>query len=227
MHCVHCGASVPEGASFCPNCGKSPNNSSPSTFTSGPPPAEPPSPKKKGKVLGCLGIGFGVLVLLIIIGAIADPKKGGTSSNGAAQNASGSTADPKTGGASDAGETAVAEADLPLAVKASELFNAYQNNEASAQRYFGGRKLFVTGKVEKVSLDFMDKAVVELRTPNQFMNVQASLASDAQDAGSDYNPGQTATLLCEDVSEVASIPMLKDCRPAAANTKTQAIEWRK
>lgn len=202
MHCVKCGAAVPDGAAFCPNCGATTADKS-----SAVPPAEPK--KKSNKLLGCLGIGVGVIILLVVVGSLAPDQPG--------------TADDSAPAAS-AAETA--PEDLPLAVTAAELFNAYENNEASAQSYFGERKLLVSGTVDKVILDFMDNPVVLLRTPNQFMSAHAALAEDAQGEAPNFNPGDQVKLLCQGVSEVIATPMLKDCRRAPAGTKSQPVQWR-
>jgi hypothetical protein len=152
-----------------------------------------------------LGISAGVVVLLAIIGSFGSPNSSGNSS----------------------AQTAASEepAELPIAVTATQLFNAYQNNEATAQGYFGDRKLLVSGTVDKVTLDFTDNAIVLLRTPNQFMSAQAALADDAQNEAGNYNPGDKAQMLCDGVSEVVATPMLKDCRTAPAGTKSQPVQW--
>jgi hypothetical protein len=158
-----------------------------------------------------LKIGLAIVVILIVLGVIGSmlPKP---------------TADQKSNAANGT-STAESPEDLPLAVTAKELFNAYQSNEASAQSYFGKRKLLVSGTVDKVALDFMDNPEVLLRTPNQFMSAHAALADDAKSQAGEFSPGDQLKLLCEDVSEVASIPMLKECRPAAKDQKSQTIQW--
>lgn len=210
MHCTKCGSVVPDGAAFCPNCGNATNEAAASStasrsFARTSEPEEPT--KKKSKMLGCLGIGLVVIVLLGILGSLApeDAKNGNT--------------------ATAASGTAAAADELPIAVTATELFNAYANNEATAQGYFGDRLLLVSGTVEKVTLDFSDDPVVGLRTPNQFMNAQAALAEDAHDEAGNFNPGDKAKLLCEGVSEIAGMPMLKECRTAPAGQKSKPIGW--
>ena len=166
--------------------------------------------KKVG--IGCLVL-FALFVVLAAIGSQVEPT--------ANEADSGSTENLASDGASDA-ET---RTELPVAVTATELFNAYQNNEASAQGYFGGRKLLVSGTVDKVTLDFMDDPVVGLRTPNQFMTAQAALADGAKNEAGNFSPGDKVQLLCEDVSEAVGTPMLKDCRTAPPGTKGQPVQW--
>lgn len=152
------------------------------------------TPKKKSHTvrngaLGCVGL----LVLLIIIASLVGGK----------------TATAPAGNADGAAKTAVATP--PLKVDAAKLARAYQNNEARAQSDYGDRPLLVSGTVAGVSLDIADDPKVELRTDNQFLNAQASLIDADKPKAKDFDKGQKVTLLCQGVSEVISIPMLKEC----------------
>lgn len=199
MHCTKCGTSIPEGAAFCPGCGApvaSGAAASPRPATSTAPGTRDGAAKPKKK-LGCLGwIGIAVVVL-IVLGVIGSNSKEPAGEQAASTPPPGAPAQPVK---------------PPLAVTATQLFNAYQGNEAAAQNAYGDRSLLVSGTVDKVDLDFMDKPRVLLKTPNQFMSAQAGLASDAEASASSLRPGQKVTLLCEGVSEVVATPMLKECR---------------
>lgn len=216
MHCVGCGTSIPEGASFCPECGLQASTTSAAASREQAGMIEPPK-KKNNKALGCLVIGAVILLLLYLIGSNAESTDQNQSANVTGTPAS----------ATSESSTATETAELPLAVTASELFNAYEGNEASAQSYFGDRPLLVSGTVKKVSLDFSDDPVVELETPNQFMSASANLADDAHDQAGNFSRGDKVKLLCEDVSEVMAIPQLKNCRTAPAGQKSQPIVWQK
>jgi len=175
--------------------------------------AEPPK-NKVGRVvgIGCLAV-VGLFIVLAAIGSQVEQTNTAVDA-------------PQAGAGSAASDNpATPPAELPIAVTATELFQAYDNNEASAQGYFGSRKLLVSGTVDKVTLDFMDDPVVGLRTPNQFMSAQAALADDAKSEAGNLNPGDKVKLLCADISEVAGIPMLKDCRTAPAGMKSQPVQW--
>jgi hypothetical protein len=159
------------------------------------------SKKSSSAAKGC-GVILLVLVVLAIIGAVFGDKKAGVASN---------TAQP----AADASTAATAEvdaADAATKVTVTQLFNAYDNNEAAAQRAFDGRSLLVTGTLDKVDLDMFDKPELLLKTPNQFMSAHADLVEADQSKAADLRRGQPVTLLCDKVSEVMSIPMLKDCQ---------------
>ena len=219
MHCIKCGTEIPEGGSFCPKCGTaSPQSASPAT-QEGPAPATdtstiPDAKTKSGP--GCLKIGLWIVAGLIVLGVIGNllPKPPEDKTKPAASDTASPTPTEEPG-------------EAPVAVTVSELFNAYQSNEASAQGYFGNRKLLVTGTVDKVALDLFDNPEILLRTSNQFMSAHADLADEAKASAGDYSPGDKVRLLCDGVSEVASIPMLKDCRKAPDGLKGEPVQWKK
>jgi hypothetical protein len=163
-----------------------------------------------------LKIGLGILAGLFVLGVIGNllPKAPEDKSKSSASGSA--TAAPSE----EPGE-------VPIAVTANELFNAYQANEASAQDYFGKRRLLVTGTVDKVALDMFDEPEILLRTSNQFMSAHADLADEAKSIAGNFSPGDKVRLLCDGVSEVASIPMLKDCRAAPDGLKGEPVQWRK
>jgi hypothetical protein len=100
-----------------------------------------------------------------------------------------------------------------IKVTASQLFEAYQANEMAAQQSYGGRTIEVTGQIDGVDLDISDNPVIKLRTSNQFMPVSIYLIDDRKSAAAAYNKGEKASFLCEDVSEVISMPQVKECVP--------------
>ena len=98
-----------------------------------------------------------------------------------------------------------------LAVSAAQLARAYDDNEAAAQRDYGGRPLFVAGKVSGVDLDIVDNPVVQLDGTGMFQDVHANLTDSDKPKAADLHKGQSVDLLCQDVSEVIGSPILKDC----------------
>ena len=97
------------------------------------------------------------------------------------------------------------------AVTATELFNAFSQNEVAAKRAFGDRALLITGTIDSVTLDFMDEPVVSLQTPNQFMSVQLDFDKADVESTSRLRAGNRISALCNELSEVAGTPMLDDC----------------
>jgi hypothetical protein len=194
MHCSSCGADLPDGSTFCPACGTAANTAQATVV--------PVKPKRK---FGCLAIAGMIIVGIFVLGLLM-PKTNNNSSD------------------SNSSDASVSTADLPLAVTAAELYNAYDKNEASAQNYFGMQQLLVSGVVEKVTLDFTDDPVVLLKTPNHFMSAQAALADEAKSDGAKLNPGDEVKLLCKHVTELAGTPMLKQCRVAPPGQKSQPAQ---
>lgn len=155
-------------------------------------PAAPntPAPPKKKAAKGCL-ILIAIIVILVVIGAIIGGNGGGS---------------PASPGASD-----TASAVEPTKVSATELFEAYQANEAAAQQQFGSAPLLVTGTVDGVDLDFKNDPVVKLRTSNEFMSAMANLTAESKAKAGALSKGGKVTVLCKSVSEVIGMPQLQDC----------------
>ena len=157
-----------------------------------------------GKKRGCgfwIAIGLAVFVGLIVLGMIiqaVDPE--GVERRAAEQEA----ADRE-----EAQVEAQSAVDNAIQVTSRELAAAYEANEVAAQQSYGGRPLLVTGRVEGITLDFMDNPVVQLPGVNQFLSVQATLNDEK--AAAALSQGQEVRLLCQEISEVISAPMLDDC----------------
>ncbi|WP_181443603.1 hypothetical protein [Porphyrobacter sp. YT40] len=99
----------------------------------------------------------------------------------------------------------------PIEVTSVDLAKAFEANEVAAKQTYGAAPLLVSGKVAGITLDLMDKPVVQLPGVNDFQQVQASFAGDATAATAQLQKGQDIVLLCESVSEVIGSPMLDGC----------------
>jgi hypothetical protein len=143
--------------------------------------------------MGCLKIamiGGGVVVALMVVGAmVGGGGEGGTST---AQSA----ADPAT---------------PAIEVTSVDLAKAFEANEVAAKQTYGASPLIVSGTVVGITLDFMDKPVVQLPGVNEFMPVQASFEGDATAATAQLSKGQKIVLRCEELTEVVGAPMLSGC----------------
>lgn len=99
----------------------------------------------------------------------------------------------------------------PMKVSALQLARAYDANEARAQGIYGDQPLLVSATVAGVDLDLSDDPVLHLATDNEFMPASAYLVEDEKPRASALSKGQKISLLCQNVSEVMSMPQLKDC----------------
>ncbi len=97
----------------------------------------------------------------------------------------------------------------PVAVTTTQLFDAYQDNEVQADMQYKGKKLLVTGKVDKVSKDVLDKPFVSLSTSNMFMSVLAYGMPESSVAS--LRKGMSLTLMCQGGGMTIGSPMLHDC----------------
>lgn len=107
-------------------------------------------------------------------------------------------------------ETVEAE-ESAMDVTATQLWGAYEQNEAAAQQAYGDRPLRITGTVDGVQLNFSDEPFVTLATGNMFQSVQLKFADPSDPAIIALRKGQQVTAICTDVSEVIGTPMLSDC----------------
>ena len=146
--------------------------------------------KKRGCGFWTL-VAVAVIVGLAIVGAIFGPSKQQIAAQKAKKTA----------------EVAYTATD----VTATQLWAAYNQNVAAAQQAYGDRALRVTGRVDKVQLDFSDKPFVTLRTGNMFQSVHLEFANPNDPAITALRTGNQVTAICTSVSEVIGTPILKDC----------------
>ena len=110
-------------------------------------------------------------------------------------------------------QAVAAEPSAPVALKVTdiELSRAYHGNEVAAQRAYGDRTLWVKGIVTGVTLDIMSHPVVQMRSVNEFLPVQAKFDDSAKDSLSAISKGDLITMQCTDITEVISAPILSGC----------------
>lgn len=96
-----------------------------------------------------------------------------------------------------------------IAVTSADLFKAYEENEIAADQQYKGKRLEVTGTITGIDSDLMDKPVVRLNTPNEFMSAGAS--GLPLEVAATLKKGQKVTLLCTGGGEVMSMPQLDEC----------------
>jgi hypothetical protein len=97
----------------------------------------------------------------------------------------------------------------PIRVTASELFDAYNANEISADMEYRGRALIVSGAIQSIDAGLTGGAIVSLATINEFMPVRASGLRPGLAAT--LRKGQSLTVLCIGEGATGGSPWLADC----------------
>ena len=103
------------------------------------------------------------------------------------------------------------QAEMAMTVTADQLFDAYDANEVAADREYKGKKLQVHGTVHSVSSDFMDRAVVSLKTSNEFSPVRATGDKAFTRTAASLAKGSSVVLRCTGDGEIIGSPTLDDC----------------
>jgi hypothetical protein len=101
--------------------------------------------------------------------------------------------------------------ETPVTISAMGLYRAYQANEVSADDFYKGRLLSVSGRVSGINKDFSDSIYVELETANEFESVRAHLSDGQAANASALFKGASVTVLCHGAGMVLGSPELKDC----------------
>lgn len=97
-----------------------------------------------------------------------------------------------------------------VVVSARALANEYRSNEVAANSLYNGRRLAVEGRVQAVRVDFVGNPIVELRTSNQFMPVDARMSNSGDAAR--LSPGNDVVLDCEGNGMSIGRPQLGSCQ---------------
>ena len=146
-----------------------------------------------GKVVKWILIIVAVLIAFGFIGAMFSD-----------DSTSGTTTSMDTAETSEVAETAVP-------VTSQQLFNAYDNNEMSADKQYKDKLLLIEGTVASIDSGLTDNAQVQLATSNDFMSVTATGDEAFDNAAASLSKGQTISVLCRGEGEVIGSPMVGDC----------------
>jgi hypothetical protein len=142
-------------------------------------------PPKKGFFSGCgtlLAIGIGVISVGTCLATMGGSKS-------------------KTTAAEDSAQPATS-------VDAAALIKAYKENEVAADQQFKGKRLEVSGVIERVDSDFADEPVIAIGIGG-FDNVLAHGLS--KDVAAKLKKGERITLVCRGNGEVIGSPQLDRC----------------
>ena len=191
VKCKICGKEISKGAK-CPNCGKDSR-----CFVS------------RHKVLTVIGG-------LVIIGALGSIT-GGNSNNKISDSKQTSVSIEN----SDSKQTSVSnensnkkQMEPELSMSASELINAYKENEVKADKMYKGKIVEVNGIVDGIDSYMNDKAVVTLSDGDEFSiyTVSCYIDNDNQDKACELKKGENITTIGKADGEVIGQPSIKDCK---------------
>ena len=191
VKCKVCGKEISKGAK-CPNCGKDSR-----CFVS------------RHKVLTVIGG-------LVIIGALGSIT-GGNSNNKISDSKQTSVSVEN----SDSKQTSVSnensnkkQMEPELSISATELINAYKENEVKADKMYKGKIVEVNGIVDAIDSGIDDKAIVRLSDGDKFSiyTVSCYIDDENQDNACELKKGENVTIIGEANGEIAGEPVIKDCK---------------
>ena len=191
VKCKVCGKEISKGAK-CPNCGKDSR-----CFVS------------RHKVLTVIGG-------LVIIGALGSIT-GGNSNNKISDSKQTSVSIEN----SDSKQTSVSnensnkkQMEPELSISATELINAYKENEVKADKIYKGKIVEVNGIVDTVDSDMDDKAVVRLSDGDKFSiyTVSCRIDDENQDNACELKKGENVKIIGKAYGEIIGQPVIKDCK---------------
>ena len=191
VKCKVCGKEISKGAK-CPNCGKDSR-----CFVS------------RHKVLTVIGG-------LVIIGALGSVT-GGNSNNKISDSKQTSVSVEN----SDSKQTSVSnensnkkQMEPELNISATELINAYKENEVKADKIYKGKIVEVNGIVDAIDSGIDDKAVIRLSDGDEFSfyNVHCYIDDENQDKACELKKGENVTIIGKEDGEIAGQPCIKNCK---------------
>ena len=190
VKCKVCGKEISKGAK-CPNCGKDSR-----CFVS------------RHKVLT-------VICGLVIIGALGSIT-GGNSNNkiSDSKQTSVSVEDSNKQTSVSNENSNKKQMEPELNISATELINAYNENEVKADKMYKGKIVEVNGIVDGIDSGIDDKAIVRLSDGDEFSfdNVQCCIDDENQDKACELKKGDNVKIIGKADGEIAGTPFIKDCK---------------
>lgn len=99
----------------------------------------------------------------------------------------------------------------PVVIDADQLYQAYRDDEKSADRRFAGREMVVTGEFLRMVPDGYGSLDLRLKTSNPEVQVGIDLAQLALDDGKKLTPGQKVTVSCQGMGGSGNELWVRDC----------------
>lgn len=146
------------------------------------------------------------LLVLIIIGAI-----GSASGNDASEKSENAAASPTSGVVTNQDAPTKAPEPATIKVMASELYSEYEANEIAADAAYKGKLLEVTGTLDNIAKDILDKPYVTLKTQNVIGSVQCMLKESEQGKAAALKAGVSITVRGQGGGKSVLNVLLKNC----------------
>ena len=101
-----------------------------------------------------------------------------------------------------------------LSISATELINAYKENEVKADKIYKDKIVEVNGIVDGIDSDMDDKAVVRLSDGDKFSiyTVSCYIDDENQDNACELKKGENVTIIGKADGEIIGEPVIKDCK---------------
>ena len=191
VKCKVCGKEISKGAK-CPNCGKDSR-----CFVS------------RHKVLTVIG----GLVIIAALGSITGGNSNNKISDSKQTSVSVENSDDKQTSVSNENSNKK-QMEPELSMSASELINAYKENEVKADKMYKGKIVEVNGIVDGIDSDMDDKAVVRLSDGDEFSiyTVSCYIDDENQDNACELKKGENVIIVGKADGEIIGEPVIKDCK---------------
>ena len=96
-------------------------------------------------------------------------------------------------------------------ITATELFNAYDDNEVATDNRIGDAMVEVSGVIQAIDKDFSDDVVINLRTSNEFMPARMHMDDTQKGVASQLKKGQKVAISCQKMRRVIGAPSGSKC----------------
>ena len=191
VKCKVCGKEISKGAK-CPNCGKDSR-----CFFS------------RHKVLTVIG----GLVIIAALGSVTGGNSNNKISDSKQTSVSVENSDDKQTSVSTENSNKK-QMEPELNISATELINAYKENEVKADKMYKGKIVEVNGIVDGIDSGIDDKAIVRLNDGDEFSfdDVICYIDNDNQNKACELEKGQNVIIIGEASGEIAGTPCIKDCK---------------
>ncbi|CAN7472609.1 OB-fold protein [Paraburkholderia hospita] len=239
IKCDECGVDVSSKAVSCPKCGNPiyTGASIPPTSTAGVSVSAPAIPgNSNASARRKLGGGLAAFLVAVIAFTVYESQSPGTPTPNTTTNENNvATVSPPPSSIPESSPTEQAAAaptpapinvsldalpgwpqEQPKKVSLDTLYNDYQANEVAADNKYRGHLLMVSGPINRIAKDLLDRTYLALNLERSVFDVAAVLASPYIPTAATLAKGQTVTLVCVGDGK-AITPNLKDCAIAVIN----------